>query len=261
MRNLSFRHRQLFWELVKRELYGRYRSSLGGLFWSFAEPLFMLAIYVVAFGFIMQVRWSPAGDAKEYALMMFAGLIVFQAFSDCLNKAPRLIVANPNFVKKVVFPLEILPVVLSISSLFQLSIAAGLWLVGYALLFGAPPATALYAPLLMLAFLPTLLAAGWLLASLGVIIRDIDQITGLFSRALLFITPVFYSLEVVPAPLRTLLLANPLTFLVEQFRLVLFVGRAPDLFGVMAYFLVAALVSFLALFVFRRLRPIFADNL
>jgi lipopolysaccharide transport system permease protein len=193
--------------------------------------------------------------------MMFAGLIVFQAFSDCLNKAPKLIVANPNFVKKVVFPLEILPIVLSISSLVQLSIAIGLWLVGYALLFGIPPATALYAPLLLVAFMPTLLAAGWLLASLGVVIRDIDHITGLLSRALLFVTPVFYSLEAVPASLRTLFLANPLTFIVEQFRLVLFVGSVPDLFGVLAYFLIAALVSFMALIVFRRLRPIFADNL
>ena len=256
-----FRHRQLLIELVKRELYGRYRGSLGGIFWSLAEPLFMLGIYVAAFGFVMQVRWSPTGGAKEYALMMFAGLMVFQAFSDCLNKAPRLIVANPNFVKKVVFPLEILPWVIGLSSLTHLLISVGLWLVAYAALFGIPHGTAFYVPLLVIVFLPTLLAVGWLLAAFGVIIRDTDQISALLSRALIFVTPIFYSLDAVPQSLRNALLANPLTFVVEQFRRVLFIGVAPDFVGLLVYFCVALLSSVGALLVFRRLRPIFADNL
>jgi lipopolysaccharide transport system permease protein len=255
------RHRQLLMELVKREFSGRYRGSFGGVFWSFAEPLFMLSIYVVAFGFIMQARWSQTGDAKEYAFMIFAGLIVFQAFSECLNKAPRLIVGNPNFVKKVVFPLEILPWVMSIATLAHLLIAVVLWLAGYILLFGTPHPTLLYLPVVLIAFFPMLLAVGWLLAAVGVIVRDVDQVTGMLGRALLFMSPIFYSLDAAPALIKSALLVNPLTFIIEQFRLILFVGQSPNFAGLLIYFGVAMAASAGALFIFRRMRPIFADNL
>jgi len=248
-------------ELVKREFAARYRGSFGGVLWALVEPLLMLSVYVVAFGLIMQARWSQTGDTTEYALMMFVGLIVFQAFSECLSKAPKLIVANPNFVKKVVFPLEILPWVMGIATLAHLLIAIVLWLGGYIMVFGAPHPTLLYLPLVLIAFFPMLLAIGWLFAATGVIVRDIDQATGMLSRALLFMTPIFYSLDTAPALIKSVLLANPLTFIIEQLRRILFIGQPPDFAGLLIYFAVAMMVSATALFIFQRMRPTFADNL
>lgn len=256
-----WRHRSLLLELVKRDFAERYRGSFGGVLWSFAEPFFMLVVYVLAFGVIMPTRWGQTGNAIEYALMMSAGLIVFQAFAECLHKAPRLIVANPNFVKKVIFPLEILPWVMSVSALVHLAIAVALWLVGYIALFGPPHLTLLFLPLVLLAFFPLLLAIGWLLAALGVIARDIHQATGMLTRTLLFLTPIFYSLDTAPAFIKRFLLANPLTFIIEQFRLALLVGHSPDFLGLFVYFAVSTMASIGAFFIFQRMRPTFAECL
>ncbi len=221
----------------------------------------MLLVYMIAFGFIMQTRWSQTGDAREYALMMSAGLIVFQAFAECLHKAPRLIAVNPNFVKKVIFPLEILPWVMSMSAVVNLLIAGTLWLVGYIVLFGAPHLTLLYLPLVLIAFFPLLLTIGWLLAALGVIARDLDQVTGMLTRALLFMTPIFYSLNAAPEFIKSTLLANPLTFIIEQFRLVLYIGHPPDFLGLLVYFAIASMASIGAFYIFQRMRPIFSEYL
>lgn len=125
-----WRHRSLVLELVKREFTGRYRGSFGGVFWSFVQPLFLLAVYTLAFGVILQMRWGFSGDTKDYAFMLFAGLIVYDAFAECLKKAPTLVTANPNFVKKVVFPLEILPWIMAIAAMIHALISVAVWLAG-----------------------------------------------------------------------------------------------------------------------------------
>jgi lipopolysaccharide transport system permease protein len=257
----AWRHRALLWELVKREFSGRYRGSFGGLAWSFAQPLFLLAVYTVAFGLILQARWGFPGGTADYALMLFAGLIVFNTFSECFTRAPMLVTANPNFVKKVVFPLEILPWVLVITALGHALIGVAAWLAGYVVLHGAPHPAALFFPLVLLCFAPLLLAIGWLLAAFGVLVRDLAQLTGLVAHALLFLTPVFYSIDAVPAAMRGVLLANPLTFIVEQLRRVLFFGEAPEWAGIALYFAVASIFAWLCLAIFRRMRPGFADQL
>ena len=254
-----WRHRSLTLELVKREFTGRYRGSFGGVLWSLAQPLFMLAVYTIAFGIVMKARWGFSGGTREYALMLFAGLIVFNAFSECLIKAPRLIIANPNFVKKVVFPLEILPWVMSLSALIHILIATAVWLMGYAILFGMPKATLIYLPIVLIAFFPALLAIGWLLAAAGVIVRDIEQLTSMLAHALLFLTPIFYSADAAPPLIQNALMLNPLTFIIEQMRLVLFIGETPSLRGLLAYFALSLAFSMGALFAFRRLRSSFAD--
>lgn len=258
--SVPWHHRSLVAELVKREFTGRYRGSFGGLLWTVAQPLFMLAIYTVAFGVIMQARWGFTGTTKEYALMLFAGLIVYNAFAECLAKAPRLIAANPNFVKKVVFPLEVLPWVMAITALLHALIAIAVWVVGYTILYGLPHTTLVYFPLVFVAFLPVLLTMGWLLAAVGVIVRDIDQLTGMLAHALLFVTPIFYSVDAAPPLIQKALLLNPLTYIVEQMRLVLFIGQPPSLQGLLVYFLLSLAFSMAALFIFRRLRSSFADN-
>lgn len=251
--------RSLVMELVRREFSGRYRGSFGGLAWAFAQPLFLLGIYTLAFGVLLRTHWGFPGGTGDYALMLFAGLIVFNAFSECLSRAPALILSNPNYVKKVVFPLEVLPVVMALAALLHAVVGVAAWLAGYALLHGVPHPAALLFPVVFVSFFPLLLGIGWLLSAIGVLVRDVGQIAGLLSHALLFVTPVFYGLDAVPPALRSLLHANPLTFVVEELRAILYEGRAPDLTGLAIFFALSSIFAWLSLAIFRRLRPQFAD--
>jgi lipopolysaccharide transport system permease protein len=254
-----WRHRSLVAELTRREFSGRYRGSFGGVIWSFVQPLFMLSVYTVAFGVIMKARWGFAGSTSAYALMLFSGLIIFNLFAECLVRSTTLISANPNFVKKVVFPLELLPVITVASALIHALIALAVWFLGYLLLAGIPPASALLFPLILLCYMPILFGMGWLLSALGVLVRDIAQLSGMLTQTLLFLTPIFYSIDSAPPLLRHLLLLNPLTFIVEQFRAVLIVGKTPAFAGLALYFILAWLFAWGSLALFRKLRPAFAD--
>jgi len=252
-------HRSLVIELTKREFSGKYRGSFAGLAWSFVQPLFMLAVYTIAFGVILQARWGFSGSTIEYALMLFAGLIVFNAFSEVLIKSPTRITDNPNFVKKIVFPLELLPVVTVVTALVHALIGIGIWVLGYLFLIGMPKSTLLVFPLVLGCFLPLLLGLGWLLSSVGVLVKDINQLTGMLSHTLLFLSPIFYSIEAAPPILQTTLMLNPLTFIIEQLRLVLFYGQTPSLRSLVLYFVLASVFALVSYIVFKRLRASFAD--
>jgi lipopolysaccharide transport system permease protein len=256
-----WRNRSLVFELARREFSGRYRGSFGGVVWSLAQPLFLLAVYTVAFGVIFKARWGFAGGTGDYALMLFAGLVVFNTFAECLAKAPTLITANPNFVKKVVFPLETLPWVMALTAVFHALIGIAVWFIGYLILVGVPSPNALLFPLVLACFFPLLLGLGWLLSAAGVAVRDIGHVTTMVSHALLFLTPIFYSIDAVPPVLHGLLMVNPLTFVVEQLRLVLVFGKTPLFGGLAIYFVLSTLFAWVALQFFRRLRPRFADML
>lgn len=252
-------NRGLVFELTKREFSGRYRGSFGGILWSFMQPLFLLMVYTIAFGVILKTRWGFAGSTSDYALMLFAGLIIFNAFSEVLIKSPALINDNPNFVKKVIFPLELLPVITVANALIHAIIGVAVWFSGYILLSGVFKFTALLFPLILMSLIPLLLGIGWLLSSISVVVKDISQITGMVNHTLLFLTPIFYSIETAPPFLKKLLMLNPLTFIVEQFRLVLFYGEIPDLKGLLIYFIAASVFAWVSLSFFNRLRPTFAD--
>lgn len=259
MFDVWWRHKSLVLELCKREFSGRYRGSFGGLAWSFVHPLFMLSVYTMAFGVILKSRWGIAGRTSDYALMLFSGLIIFNLFAECLAKAPTLIIAQPNFVKKIVFPLELLPVVTVISAVVNALIAVMVWTLGYCILNGIPHSSMLAFPLVFICMIPLLLGVGWLFSALGVIVRDISHLTGMLTQTLLFLTPIFYGIEAAPAMLRRILLLNPLTILVEQFRAVLVYGRWPQLGELTIYFIFSSIFAVGSLWVFRRLRSSFAD--
>lgn len=246
-------------ELLKREFSGRYHGSFGGLAWSFAQPVFLLAVYTVAFGVILKTRWGLSGGTADYALLLFAGLIVFNACAECLAKAPTLVTGSPNFVKKVVFPLEILAWVMALTTVAHALVGVAVWFVGYFLFRGVPPWTAVFFPLVLVCLFPLLLGICWLLAALGVLARDIGQLTVMLSHALLFLTPIFYSLEAAPEALRVFLLLNPLTFIVEQLRQVLFFGQPPSARGLTVYLGSATVFAWFSWRVFQHLRPRFAD--
>lgn len=257
-----WRNRHLLRASIKREILGRYRGSFMGLMWSLLNPLFMLAIFTFVFGVVFSARWGTASDSKtEFALILFAGLIIFNLFSECINRAPGLILGNPNYVKKVVFPLEILPLVILGSALFHSAISLAVWLTSYIIFFGIPPVTALWLPLIILPFALLIMGLSWILAFIGVFLRDVAQVIGLLTTALMFMSPIFYPASALPETYRPYLYMNPLTTIIEQTRNVLFWGIAPD-FNTLAVYLIAGLAfCCLGFALFQKTRKGFADVL
>lgn len=227
--NSAWQQRMLLSDLVRRDIASRYRGSAFGVLWSLLTPMLMLAIYTFVFSVIFKARWDSADASRIYfATNLFAGMIVHGLLAECLQRAPLLILQNVNYVKRVVFPLELLCWVSLGSALFHALISLIVLLLFFLISNGYLPLTA---PLVLLIWLPlALLTLGlsWLLASLGVFLRDISQIMGSVTTILMFLSPVFYPATALPESFRTLLYLNPLTFFIEQTRNVLIIGIAPN---------------------------------
>jgi len=259
----SFWHnRRLIKVLVEREVLGRYRGSFLGILWSLFNPLLMLTVYTFVFSVIFKARWNSDNTSKTaFALILFAGLMVFNVFSECINRAPSIILSNANYVKKVVFPLEILPWVVLGSSLFHMFVSLAVWLFAYLLFFGVPHLTVLYFPLVVLPLVLLILGLTWLLASLGVYLRDVSQVIGVSTTLLMFLSPIFYPAAAWPERVRPLLSLNPLTPAIEQGREVLYFGRSPDFGLLLVEFTVGLAVAWLGFAWFQKTRKGFADVL
>lgn len=255
-------NRSLISALIRREVAGRYRGSMLGLVWSFVNPVLMLAVYTFVFSEVFKARWSGGtGSKTEFAIVLFSGLITFNLFSECFNRAPALMLSNVNYVKKVVFPLEILPVVALGSALFHLLVSTSVWLLFFVLLMGIPPVTALLLPVIILPLLLLSLSVSWFLASLGVYLRDIAQFTGILTTALMFLSPIFYPISALPKEYQHLMLLNPLTVVIDQVRDILIWGRMPDWAQFGAYTMVMLLFAWLGFAWFQKTRKGFADVL
>jgi len=255
-------NRSLLRVLISREVVGRYRGSAMGMLWSFFNPVFMLLVYTFIFSVVFKARWQAHSESRiEFAFVLFAGLIVFNLFSECVNRAPTLVLANANYVKKVVFPLEILPWVMLGASLFHGLISLGVWLGAYMLFFGLPSPTVLLFPLIIAPLALLVMGLSWALASLGVYLRDVSQVMGIFTMAMMFLAPVFYPATALPPEFRSLLYWNPLTQPIEEMRAVLFWGRLPDFASLALYTVVCALVAWLGFVWFQKTRKGFADVL
>lgn len=257
-----WRHRFLLGSLTKREILGRYRGSVLGLLWSLFNPLFMLAVYTFVFSVVFQARWGEGSDSKlEFALILFAGLIVFNLFAECFNRAPGLITSQVNYVKKVIFPLEILPYVMLGSALFHTLISLLVWLAAYALFFGVPPLTIVLVPLVLVPLGLLTLGLSWGLAALGVYLRDVGQLVGILTSVFLFMSPIFYPITALPEAYQPWLSLNPLVPAIEALRDLLFWGRLPAWGPLALYWLVTALVAWIGFYGFQRARGGFADVL
>lgn len=257
-----WRNRSLIRALITREVVGRYRGSFLGILWSFFNPVLMLVVYTFVFSVVFKARWSGGSDSKtEFALILFAGLIVYNLFSECVIRAPSIIISNANYVKKVVFPLEILPWVALGSALFHGLISLGVWLIAHVIFFGAPHVSVLLLPLVILPLLLLIMGLTWGLASLGVYLRDVSQFIGVLTTVLMFLSPVFYPASALPEQYRQLLMINPLTPAIEQARDVLFWGRVPDITVLSVYLGGAAFVMWLGFAWFQKTRKGFADVL
>lgn len=248
--------------MTKREVIGRYRGSFMGIAWSFFSPVVMLAVYTFVFSVVFKARWNAGSDSKtEFAVVLFAGMIIFSLFSECINRAPSLILANVNYVKKVVFPLEILSWAALGSALFHFAISLFVWVIFYAALNLSLNWTILFLPLILLPLLLFIIGISWFLAALGVYVRDIAQVVGVATTILMFLSPVFFSVTSLPEKYRPFMYANPLTFIIEQARDVMIWGKLPDWSLLGIYTLGGALVAFAGFAWFQKTRKGFADVL
>jgi len=257
-----WRHRGLIWEMTKRDVVGRYRGSVMGILWSFLNPIVMLAVYTFVFNVVFQARWGVENVTKtEFALVLFAGLIVHRLFAECVNRAPSLILSNVNYVKKVVFPLEILPWMAMGSTLFHTLISVLVLLIAIALVNFHLNWTVLLFPVLLVPLVLLTMGISWFVASLGVFLRDVGETTGIITTIMLFLSPVFFPASALPEEYRGLLQINPLTFIIEQARDVLIWGKPLDWQGWGIYLVFGLTAAWLGLFWFQKTRKGFADVL
>ena len=258
-----WRYRELIARLIKRDVLGRYKGSLLGLAWSFVTPIIMLMIYTFVFTVVFNARWGVGGEESKsvFALQLFAGLIVHGILAEVLTRSPGLILLNTNYVKKVVFPLAILPVIPLGSALFHAAISSLVLIVAQLLVVGSLPWTFWMLPIVLLPLIVLAMGISWLLASLGVFLRDIGQTMGLIATMLLFLSPIFYPISALPESFHGVIHANPLTFIIEQTRIVLIEGRLPDMVGLLSYLAVALVVAWFGFAWFQKTRKGFADVL
>ena len=261
--NSLWTHRFLIAQMTKREVIGRYKGSAMGLLWSFLNPVFMLAVYTFVFSVVFKARWGIGEEETktQFAVVLFVGMIVHGLFAEVINRAPGLILDNVNYVKKVVFPLEILPSVSMGASLFHCFISLVVLLGAFAIFNGFLHWTIILIPFVLLPLVVLTLGLAWILASLGVFIRDIKQSIGMIPTVMMFLAPVFYPITVLPEQYRLIIMANPLTFIIEQAREVLILGRIPDWTGLSIYMIVAIILAWAGYAWFQRTRKGFADVL
>lgn len=254
-------HRQLIWQMSKREVIGRYRGSVLGLAWSFFNPLFMLAVYTFFFTIVFKARWgsSETMDNTQFAIVLFTGLIVHALFAECMMRSPQLILGNVNMVKKVQFPLEVFTWISMGSALFHFGISMSVLLMvffGFNLMLHW---TIVFLPLVFTPFVFICIGLSWFLSSLGVYLRDVGHTIGIAVTALLFLSPVFYPITILPESIRPYLYLNPLTFIIDQTRAIVLWGKMPNWIGLAIYFAISILIAWVGFAWFQKTRKGFAD--
>jgi lipopolysaccharide transport system permease protein len=255
-------HRSLTMELTKRDILGRYRGANFGLLWSLISPFLMLGVYTLAFGYVLKSRWpGTSGNTADFAMLLFLGLITHGFFAECLTRAPTLISGNANLVKKIVFPLDILPWTVVLSALFHTFTNALVFVLLNLILRGQLQVTVLLLPVVLIPLCFVTLGVVWLVSALSVFLRDIAQITGVVATAMLFLSSAIVPVQTLPEHYQRIFALNPLTFIINQVREVAFWGRQPDWRGLALYMLAATIFTYTGFAVFQKTRRGFADVL
>lgn len=259
----TWRNKALIKNLVRREVIGRYSGSMLGTLWSFLNPIFMLAVYTFVFSYVFKARWSssPNESKAEFALVLFSGLIIFNIFAECFNRAPTLILSNSNYVKKVVFPLEVLPIVSIGAALFHTIISVLVWLLFYVIAIGEPHLTVLLFPLILLPITVLMTGLGWIVSALSVYLRDMNQLANIITTVLMFLSPIFFPIEALPEKFRPVLGLNPLSPGIAMMRDVLFWGRVPSITSYLTYLTGVSVFAWFGFVFFQKTRKGFADVL
>lgn len=257
-------NKSLIYQMTKREIIGRYRGSAMGLLWSFFNPIFMLTVYTFVFSVVFKARWGTGsvGESKsDFAVILFVGLIVHTLFAETLTRAPTLIIANVNYVKKVVFPLEILSIVSLAGVVFHSLVSLIVLLSAFFIFNGFIHWTVVFIPLVLFPLVVITLGLSWFLSSLGVFIRDVVQTIAILMTILMFLSPIFYPISSLPPKFQSVIMLNPLTFIIEQARNVLIWGKLPDFMGLAVYSLVSVILCWVCYAWFQKTRKGFADVL
>ena len=256
-------HKELLFQLVKREIKQRFQGSWLGLGWAILTPLAMLAIYTFVFRTVLNAKWpsDPSSSNAEFALQLFSGLLVFTLFSEVVGSAPSLVSNQPNMVKKVIFPLTILPWVSVGTSSFFALLSLLVLVLGALLAQGELTIHLLALPLIGISFLPILLGLSWLLSSLGVFFRDLGHIIGLILTPLMFLSPIFYPATALPEFVQNIMMFNPLALIIESLRAVVLQGQWPNFTALITYLIVTICIAVLGALCFHKTRPGFADVL
>lgn len=259
---VGWRHRRLIVRLARRKIEARYRGSALGSSWTLLQPLLMLAVYTFVFGVVFQSRWQlDTGGQTPFALVLFAGMIFYGIFAECITEAPSLMLANQTYIKQMMFPIEILPWVSVVAALFSFAVNLALLAVFQVALQGPPPWTSLAAPLLLAPLLLLTLGMTWMFSAAGVFLRDLSQIAGVLATTALFLSPIFYPADRIPESFRPFYDLNPLVPMIEAFRAALFEGQLPDPRTLVALTALCWGVAWLGYVGFMRTRKGFADVL
>jgi len=259
----SWLQRQLFWKLLRRDFAERYRGSYLGVLWSLLLPLLSLLVFTFFFGVIFQMRWAgrSEGSLTELALALFVGLALYNFLAECLTRAPGLVLAHPNYVKNVIFPLDMLPVVMVASALLTLILTLLVILLLQAMIGVGLSWKVLWLPATILPLTLFLLGLSAFLAALGVYIRDIQQLITPVTQLLMFLSPVFYPVSALPEAMRPWLQLNPLALAIEQTRGLILFDQSPDRLEYLISLAAGIVAMLLGAWWFARTRKGFADVL
>lgn len=258
-----WQHRDLIVQLTKREILGRYRGSALGSIWSVINPLLLLAIYTFVFSSVFKSRWPGMhSESKfDFALILFAGLIPFNFFCELLARSPNLIIANSNYVKRIVFPLEILPSVALLAAAFHAIInLAALLIFQFAVHRSLHP-TLFYSIPIMLSLSLATLGVAWLLSAIGAYFRDLGQIIGMATTILMFLSPIFYPTQALPEAFQRVVHLNPLTWVIEAMRSAILWGAPPSIEGSLIYLFFSLIIATTGYWLFQKARTGFSDVL
>ena len=254
-----YRYRNLLYQLIKRDVSSRYQGTLIGIAWSLVLPLMTLSVYALVFGLILQPRWPNVSDPSMFTLLLFTGLLIFNFFSECASRATTLIVNNANYVKKVVFPIDLLIWVPIGGALFHIALGLIAWTALVLFLGGKLHWTLSLAPFVLLPLIIMSAGISYFLAAIGVFIRDVGQIIAVSIQLLMYIGPVIYPREVLPERFQWLMAFNPITIPIEQFRNILNYGTLPDVASLAGYTIAGCIVTWLGRLFFEKTRHGFAD--
>jgi len=254
-------NKSLAFRLAKREFTQRFQGSFLGWSWVILTPLLTAIVFTFVFSAVFQARWQPEVETGsfDFALILLTGVAIHSAFAEMLSRAPNLIIGNSSYVTKVIFPIEILPVVILMVALLNMFLALGIVILGNFFLNGQLPFTIVFFPIILIPYVFFLLALNLFFATIGVFFRDISQFVALVITLSMFLTPIFYPVSAVPPAFQTAMFLNPLTFIVEQAREVLLFGRVPNFLGLAIYALASLVALAASYWIFQRLRKGFAD--
>ena len=253
------RNHRLIQSMARRDILARYRGSFGDVFWTVLNPLLLMATYFFVFGVVLRARFGADRSSTAFALYFLAGMLPWLAFSEPAGRAPHVVLEHRNFVKKLIFPLETLPVNQVVAGLVTEMFAAAVFLVALLVIRGSVPMTVVWLPVLLVPQLLFTLGVCWFLAGLGVFVRDLGQIMGFLLTLWFFITPICYPEGSLPANALFILRKNPMYVLVRGYRAILLESHSPELLPVVKLWIVAAVVFFLGHAWFYKLRKSFAD--